>query len=64
MVTIFTFLYSSGHPYHTEGLTALALSSDSTLALSGSNDGSVHIVNIATGKVISIIHLHILRLSI
>ncbi|RVW78082.1 Angio-associated migratory cell protein [Vitis vinifera] len=39
-----------GHPYHTEGLTCLAITSDSTLALTGSKDSSVHIVNIATGK--------------
>ena len=44
-------LPSLGHPYHTEGLTCLAITSDSTLALTGSKDGSVHIVNIATGKV-------------
>lgn len=50
-------MYYSGHPYHTEGLTSLALTSDSTLALTGSKDGSVHIVNIATGKVISTIYL-------
>ncbi|GLU06847.1 hypothetical protein SLE2022_238370 [Rubroshorea leprosula] len=39
-----------GHPYHIEGLTYLAISSDSTLALTGSKDGSVHL-NISTGKV-------------
>ena len=44
-------LPSLGHPYHTEGLTCLAITSDSTLALTGSKDSSVHIVNIATGKV-------------
>ncbi|TKY51495.1 Angio-associated migratory cell protein [Spatholobus suberectus] len=41
-----------GHPYHTEGLTCLTINSTSTLALSGSKDGSVHIVNIITGRVV------------
>lgn len=45
------FLPSQGHPYHTEGLTCLAITSDSTLALTGSKDSSVHVVNITTGKV-------------
>lgn len=40
-----------GHPYHTKGITSLAINSDSTLALTGSKDGSVHIVNIITGRV-------------
>jgi WD40 repeat protein len=40
-----------GHPYHTEGLTCLDINSNSSLAISGSKDGSVHIVNIVTGKV-------------
>ncbi|CAI9090364.1 OLC1v1025127C1 [Oldenlandia corymbosa var. corymbosa] len=40
-----------GHTYHTEGLTCLSLSSDSTLALTGSSDSSVHLVNLRTGKV-------------
>lgn len=42
---------SVGHPYHTDGLTCLTITSDSTLALTGSKDSSVHIVNITTGKV-------------
>lgn len=45
-ITIFV-----GHPYHTDGLTCLTITSDSTLALTGSKDSSVHIVNITTGKV-------------
>lgn len=44
-------LYIKGHPYHTEGITCMAITSDSSLTLTGSNDGSVHIVNITTGKV-------------
>ncbi|XP_028065331.1 angio-associated migratory cell protein-like [Camellia sinensis] len=40
-----------GHSYHTEGLTCLTITSDSTLALTGSKDIPVHIVNITTGKV-------------
>ncbi|KAK4854254.1 hypothetical protein QYF36_021174 [Acer negundo] len=47
-----------GHPYHTEGLTCLTISSDSTLALTGSKDGSVHMVNITTGKVVSSLVSH------
>ncbi|KAK6153443.1 hypothetical protein DH2020_013082 [Rehmannia glutinosa] len=47
-----------GHPYHTEGLTCLTINSDSTLALSGSSDGSVHVVNISTGKVVSSLSAH------
>ncbi|GFP86135.1 vesicle transport v-snare 13 [Phtheirospermum japonicum] len=42
------------HPYHTAGLTCLTINSDSTLALSGSSDGSAHFVNISTGKVVLI----------
>ncbi|KAK7343791.1 hypothetical protein VNO77_12826 [Canavalia gladiata] len=41
-----------GHPYHNEGLTCLAINSTSMLALTGSKDGSVHIVNITTGRVV------------
>jgi len=44
----FTFL---GYPYHTEELTCLAINSTSTIALTGSEDGSVHMVNIHTGRV-------------
>jgi WD40 repeat protein len=51
-------LCSSGHPYHTDGLTCLALSSDSTLAITGSKDNSVHIVNITTGRVCFLLALH------
>ncbi|KAI4350270.1 hypothetical protein L6164_004741 [Bauhinia variegata] len=47
-----------GHPYHTNGLTCLAISSSSTLALTGSKDGSVHFVNITTGQVISTVAPH------
>ncbi|KAJ4701187.1 angio-associated migratory cell protein [Melia azedarach] len=47
-----------GHPYHTEGLTCLTISADSTLALTGSKDGSVHMVNITTGKVVSSLVSH------
>lgn len=47
-----------GHPYHTDGLTCLAISSDSNLVLSGSRDGSANIVNIATGKVVSSLTPH------
>ncbi|CAI0413868.1 unnamed protein product [Linum tenue] len=41
-----------GHPYHNKGLTCLAITSDSRCALTGSEDGSVKIVNIKTGKVV------------
>ncbi|XP_057427558.1 uncharacterized protein LOC130720873 [Lotus japonicus] len=47
-----------GHPYHTEGLTCLAISSTSTLALTGSKDGSAHIVNITTGRVVNTLSSH------
>ncbi|GFY96488.1 transducin family protein [Actinidia rufa] len=47
-----------GHPYHTEGLTCLTIASDSTLAVTGSKDSSVHIVNITTGKVVSSLSSH------
>lgn len=46
-----------GHPYHTEGITCLTISSDSSLVLTGSSDGSVHVVNISTGKVLFFILL-------
>ncbi|KAE9449585.1 hypothetical protein C3L33_18516, partial [Rhododendron williamsianum] len=48
-----------GHPYHTKGLTCLTITSDSTLALTGSEDGSVHIVNITTGRVVSSLNAHL-----
>ncbi|TKY64358.1 Angio-associated migratory cell protein [Spatholobus suberectus] len=41
-----------GHQYHSGGLTCLTINSTSTLALTGSIDGSVHIVNITTGRVV------------
>jgi WD40 repeat protein len=37
--------------YHTAELTCMSISSTSTLALTGSVDGSVYIVNINTGRV-------------
>ncbi|KAL6967046.1 hypothetical protein U1Q18_032845 [Sarracenia purpurea var. burkii] len=39
------------HPFHTEGLTFLTITFDLGLALTGSKDSSIHIVNITTGKV-------------
>ncbi|CAI9115643.1 OLC1v1016607C1 [Oldenlandia corymbosa var. corymbosa] len=47
-----------GYTYHTEGLTCLSLSSDSTLALTGSSDSSVHLVNLRTGKVVGSLTNH------
>ncbi|KAL8488903.1 hypothetical protein ACS0TY_024993 [Phlomoides rotata] len=40
------------------GLTCLTINSDSTLVLTGSSDGSVHVVNISTGKVVSSLSAH------
>ena len=57
LLTSAELLSSSGHPYHTEGLTCLSLSSDSAVALSGSKDSSAHVVNITTGKVCVLIVL-------
>ncbi|KAL6541909.1 hypothetical protein OROGR_011395 [Orobanche gracilis] len=51
-------IHVRGHPYHTKGLTCLTINSDSTLALSGSYDGSVYIVNISTGKVVTSLSAH------
>ncbi|KAJ6952557.1 hypothetical protein NC653_041632 [Populus alba x Populus x berolinensis] len=48
-----------GHPYHTDGLTCLALSSDSTLAITGSKDNSVHIVNITSGRFNTLATYHV-----
>jgi WD40 repeat protein len=48
----------AGHQYHTDGLTCLAISSDSNLAITGSKDGSVHVVNITTGKVVNSLPSH------
>ncbi|KAF5206642.1 Lipid phosphate phosphatase, partial [Thalictrum thalictroides] len=42
-----------GHPYHTEGLTCSTITSDSTLAITGSKDNYVRVVNITTGKLLS-----------
>ncbi|KAJ9546700.1 hypothetical protein OSB04_019243 [Centaurea solstitialis] len=47
-----------GHYYHAEGLTCLTITSDSSLVLTGSKDGSVHIVNVTTGKVVSSLPSH------
>ncbi|XP_027342987.1 angio-associated migratory cell protein-like [Abrus precatorius] len=41
-----------GHPYHTDRIKCLAISSTSTLALTGSEDGSIYLANINTGRVI------------
>jgi WD40 repeat protein len=59
-LTFLAFMSSQGHPYHTEGLTCMAISSDSTRALTASKDGSLHIVNITTGKVSNFVALNIL----
>jgi len=40
-----------GHPFHTEGLTCLAISNDSSIAITGSTDHNACLVNIQTGKV-------------
>jgi WD40 repeat protein len=40
-----------GHGYHTQGLTCLAVTWDSQIIVSGSQDNSVHIVNINSGQV-------------
>ncbi|CAM8933801.1 unnamed protein product [Rhodiola kirilowii] len=51
-----------GHPYHTGGLTCMAMkagSAGSTFAITGSSDGSVHIVNINTGKVVTSLTSHL-----
>ncbi|KAI3936750.1 hypothetical protein MKW92_019197 [Papaver armeniacum] len=48
----------NGHPYHTEGLTCLVISSDSSRGITGLKDGSVHIVNLITGKVIDSLLSH------
>lgn len=53
---------SQGHAYHTEGLTCMAISSDSTLALTGSKDGSVGFVNITSGRVSIFVAYNILML--
>lgn len=55
--TFLTFYFSLGHPYHTEGLICLDINSNSSLVISGSKEGSVHIVNIVTGKVWSYLPL-------
>ncbi|RWR89054.1 angio-associated migratory cell protein [Cinnamomum micranthum f. kanehirae] len=52
-----------GHSYHAEGLTCLTMTdskniTDSTLAITGSKDGSVHVVNVITGKVVSSLTAH------
>ncbi|KAF9623404.1 hypothetical protein IFM89_001950 [Coptis chinensis] len=39
-----------GYPYHTEAITCLTISYDSNLAITRSEDSSVHMVHIATGK--------------
>ena len=40
-----------GHPYHTDGITCMAISPDSAVVLTGSKDHNVHMVNISSGKV-------------
>ncbi|KAJ4828321.1 hypothetical protein Tsubulata_012007 [Turnera subulata] len=49
-----------GDSYHAYGLTCLAISSDSTLAITGAMDGSVNAVNITTGKASSPVHVSFL----
>ncbi|KAI3955120.1 hypothetical protein MKW92_038681 [Papaver armeniacum] len=48
----------NGHPYHTESLTCLVISSDSSRGITGLKDGSVHIVNLITGKVLDSLLSH------
>ncbi|CAN7130082.1 unnamed protein product [Brassica rapa subsp. narinosa] len=52
------FSFHVGHLFHTEGLICLDINSSSSLVISGSKDGSVHIVNIVTGKVVSSLTSH------
>ncbi|KAL2906726.1 Angio-associated migratory cell protein [Bienertia sinuspersici] len=47
-----------GYPYHTEGLTCMAISPDSAVALTGSTDHKVHMVNISSGKVVRSLTAH------
>ncbi|XVE85998.1 hypothetical protein DITRI_Ditri18aG0000800 [Diplodiscus trichospermus] len=47
-----------GHSYHAMELTCLAISSDSTVALTCAYDGSANIVNIKTGKMVSSLSGH------
>lgn len=42
---------TSDHPYHVEGLTCMSINAESTVAVTGSTDSSVCIVNIQNGKV-------------
>jgi hypothetical protein len=44
-------VFVSGHPFHIEGLTCLAISNDSSIALTGSPNHNACLVNIQTGKV-------------
>ncbi|XP_060172046.1 uncharacterized protein LOC132603144 [Lycium barbarum] len=46
----------------TKGLNCLTISLDSTRALTGSEDGSAHIVNIITGKVVTSLSEHTQRI--
>ncbi|KAF9595385.1 hypothetical protein IFM89_000303 [Coptis chinensis] len=41
---------AGSYPYHPEAITCLTISYDSNLAITGSENSSVHIVHIATGK--------------
>ncbi|KAK9809865.1 hypothetical protein WJX72_000577 [[Myrmecia] bisecta] len=47
-----------GHGFHTEGLTAVAVHPDSTVAISGAEDGSVCVSNIHTGRVVGTLTGH------
>ncbi|KAF9602521.1 hypothetical protein IFM89_029820 [Coptis chinensis] len=50
--------FTGGHSYHTKGLTCLMITPDSALAITGSSDCSVRIVNIRTGKVVNSLISH------
>ncbi len=39
-----------GHPFHEGGLTSLDIHPDSTVVLTGSEDGTAKVVNIQTGR--------------
>ncbi|GAB2302529.1 hypothetical protein Dimus_036535 [Dionaea muscipula] len=47
-----------GHPYHTRRIDMLGHKLESSLALTGSKDSSVHVVNISSGKVVSSLTSH------
>ncbi|KAF3328718.1 angio-associated migratory cell protein isoform X2 [Carex littledalei] len=54
---------ASGHNYHQDSLTCMATTADSTIAITGAQNGSLHMVNLSSGQVGSSLVGHTLSIE-